>query len=407
MKAKFNAMKQNFLVFAQIWQNWILLLFSFIACLTPFFAFSSSNVISNEYLATMISEEAIYNRKEQVLNVNYVRLNNETSATRAELSNICLEAYSDTTYRFVNAQYNAVALFNENVGNYHRFPQLKNSKTSVILSNIFSNHQNPNDETIHDIFELSLMYESSNTDFRDFDNFCYIRQEDADYLITNSNGIFKSYEDLINTSLTCVLPNDIDGQSYSWKIANILLSDNDIYQHFNEVYGPWMLAYIFVPEYSGYSYSFDYAGSINNNVTYLNRHRNRFTDGNYSFQITEHNVIDKNQSYSNQIIELMTQKPLGYGFEIALVFAFFPFIIWVVLYLLFYKKVYSFKWWLFGGEFLFGFIIYEIFSITYLIHPMSVIYFSSYSIVCFLIIFVLLLSSTTLFSLLKEEKNGK
>lgn len=387
------------------WRGWVFIFLTIGCALSPFFVFSGSNTINNEILATMISEEAINNCDDKVLNVNFTRLDIPNNPpTRAELSSLVSQAHLDTTYHFVETEYNALVMFNENIGDYYRVPSLPNPESSILLSNVFSNHKNPNGETIFDIFEIKLLFSASNTDFRGYDNFCYIRQDDADYLIKQSNGLYHSYEDLLNETLTVhSFPNN---DAYSWKIANIIAKDNDTYRHFDTVYGPWLLAYIYVPNYVGYSYSFDYAGSINTNKVYLQRHQEAFGSGNYSFSITNHNLINEDASLTNEITTMMLEGSTGYDVGVSAVFILAPLLV-TILIDLFLKihKLYGYVPFVLAAALMF--FVYEGFSISYLINPLNVLYFSSNAILFFVVIaviyFLFLFFSTISFTSRKEN----
>ena len=103
------------------------------------------------------------------------------------------------------------------------FKDLSNNYPTIILSNIFSNHENPNGETVHDIFELKLMYSHANTSFKDaYDNFCYITLNQADELLHKYN--LQTYDELINQTLAI---STNDGALLEWKIANIIIDGGD------------------------------------------------------------------------------------------------------------------------------------------------------------------------------------
>ncbi len=363
----------------------LLFLASMIAFLTPFLAASGSEAASSEYLATLIAHEATANTESKVLNVNYATIPSETPVTRAEVSSLCSAAHTDSTYKYVEMEYNARVLVNENIGDYVRVDSFQDPETSLVLSNAFTNHTNPKGEIIFDVFELKLMFPKTNTGFSGFDNFCYIRQEDADYLIQTSDGLYQDYEDLIDEPL----PVRFLGSeaSLEWKIANIMFSDNEVYRHFNTVIGPWALCYIYLPSYECCSFNFDYAGSVRTNEGYLETYRDRFGGKNFTIAVTTRDILDKDASAVLEIEDLILGAgDKGYPAPVTLAISFVALIPLVVSLVLLRKFVCRHA----GGVALImiatASCLYEGFSLSYLASPLNVIYFTSQGMLIFLVL---------------------
>ena len=130
-------------VFLFDWRTVLLFLSFAVAFLMPFLAASGSSAASSEYLATLIAQEAATNTESLVLNVNYAPIPSDTPLTRAEVSSMCSDAHLDSTYKYVEMNYNARVVVNENIGDYVRVESFESQETSLVLSNVFSNHQNP------------------------------------------------------------------------------------------------------------------------------------------------------------------------------------------------------------------------------------------------------------------------
>ena len=383
-RGKFRQLGRKTKEFAFNWRTVVLVLASAAAFLSPFLAASGSEAASSEYLATLIAQEAVKNTESMVLNVNYAPIPSDTPVTRAEVSSMCTEAHLDSTYKYVEMEYNARVVVNENVGDYVRIGSFEHPETSLVLSNVFSNHLNPLGETIFDIFELKLMFPKSNTNFSGYDNFCYIRQEDADYLIKESNGLYQNYEDLIDEVLEVNFVGSED--LLRWKIANIVSFDNDVYRHFNTVLGSWALCYIYLPSFEGCAFNFDYGGSVRTNETYLDMYRDRFGGQNFTIAITTRDILDQEASRVDEIRVLM----LGSAGEaystvasVALSLASLaPLLVSLIVFRKFvYKRALGT-----GVLFVFvAFFLYEGFSVAYLVSPLNVIYFTGQGLLLFLL----------------------
>ena len=377
-------------VFLFDWRAVLLFLSFAVAFLMPFLAASGSSDASSEYLATLIAQEAATNTESLVLNVNYAPIPSDTPLTRTEVSSMCSDAHLDSTYKYVEMNYNARVVVNENIGDYVRVESFESQETSLVLSNVFSNHQNPLGETIFDIFELKLMFPKTNTGFSGYDNFCYIRQEDADYLIESSGGQYQDYEDLIDTVLPVTFLKE--EEACEWKIANILYSDNDVYRHFDKVIGPWMLCYIYLPSFEGCAFNFDYGGSVRTNESYLDMYRNKFGGKNFTIAITTRDILDQSASNVSRIQNLMLGNgEQGYPSAIAISLSIASLIPSAALLFGFRKFVSRNTGASLSMVLVLAFCLYEGFSLAYLVSPLNVVYFTGLGMILFLITLILVI----------------
>lgn len=253
-----------------------------------FVANSYSSQSYNELLSNRISECATQNTTTESVNFNYQLTNsNSDDATRESLSKNITLVYDISRQSTATHFYTGRVIFDGSKKIFN-FKDLSNDYPTIILSNIFSNHENPNGEIVHDIFELKLMYSQTNTSFVNvYDNFCYITLNQADELLHKFN--LQTYDELINQTLVI---STNDGTLLEWKIANIIIDggDNEYYQ---KLYGDYVLAYYYTSIYTGYSISYDFASSINDNTRFALTLNNLFSSDDYTCEANAFNFINK------------------------------------------------------------------------------------------------------------------
>lgn len=254
-----------------------------------FVANSYSSESYNEFLSNRISECATQNTTTDSVNFNYQLTNsNSDDASRENLSKNITLIYDISRQSTATHFYTGRVIFDGSKKIFN-FKDLSNNYPTIILSNIFSNHENPNGEIVHDIFELKLMYSQTNTSFANvYDNFCYITLNQADELLHKYN--LQTYDELINQILAI---STNDGTLLEWKIANIIIDggDNEYYQ---KLYGDYVLAYYYTSIYAGYSISYDFASSINDNARFALTLNNLFSSDDYTCEANTFNFVDKN-----------------------------------------------------------------------------------------------------------------
>lgn len=107
----------------------------------------------------------------------------------------------------------------------------------MLTSGMYSNHEH-RDRHVFDYYYLSLWSDDANTNFTHFDNFCYISKITADKIM-ESHPEYKSYDDIINKSLT-VTYNE---QTFSWKISNVVTDYYLFYDGLIKTYEDFILPY--------------------------------------------------------------------------------------------------------------------------------------------------------------------
>ena len=205
-----------------------------------FVANSYSSESYNEFLSNRISECATQNTTTDSVNFNYQLTNSNSDDTSRESLSKNITLIYDISRQSTATHFYIGRVIFDGSKKIFNFKDLSNDYPTIILSNIFSNHENPNGEIVHDIFELKLMYGQSNTSFVNvYDNFCYITLNQADELLHKYN--LQTYDELINKTLVI---STNDGTLLEWKIANIIIDggDNEYYQ---KLYGDYVLAYYF------------------------------------------------------------------------------------------------------------------------------------------------------------------
>ena len=313
MKILLNNFLENAKKHYSSFTSWLFIILLNLALISCFLIPSITPNAYLETLSSLVNETALESTSNKILNVSYTYVNED--ANRALLTDAFSQANADTVYKNTNSGYNARVIYDANNAWNYSFPSFNNERRTLLISGVFSNHLNPNGETIHDVFEFKLMFPDANTSYTGFNNFCYIRQDDADTLITNSNGFYQTYEDLLGEELlvTYTSPNGTQ-EVVRWKIANVLCSDNDFYHYMDEIIAPFVLCYTNLPSFYGFSYNFDYGTSIYTTMSYLQSQMSRFGDGNYAFSIVQNNVLDNEISKDrvDEILSYYSPEPTTY-----------------------------------------------------------------------------------------------
>lgn len=182
-----------------------------------------------------------------------------------------------------------------------KIPSLKiDNNISFLVSGIFSNHLNTNEQVIMDAYYLELMFKSSNTSYAEFNNFCYITKDQADYLIKN-NEKYNDYGSLLNETLEV----QIDDVSYRWKIANIITPFGEYYDGCIKTFGNFLLCYTNLPALNYISISHFYKNDAKYNFFKIPDTLSKYKDNNFEFVIDcpNNSVNDKIHLYFNGHIQ--------------------------------------------------------------------------------------------------------
>lgn len=182
-----------------------------------------------------------------------------------------------------------------------KIPSLNiNGNVVFLISGIFSNHLNTNEQIIMDAYYLELMFKDSNTSYFEFDNFCYITKEQADYLI-NKNDEYNDYESLLNETLEV----QIDNVSYRWKIANIITPFGEYYDGCIKTFENFLLCYTNLPALNYISISHFYKNDAKYNFFKIPDTLSKYKDDNFEFVVdcANNHAKDKINLYFNGNIQ--------------------------------------------------------------------------------------------------------
>lgn len=257
---------------------------------------------------------------------------------------------------------------------------------SFITSSYFTNDGGENSDVItFHAYKVELLFKEPNTQRTEEQaNFVYISKSQADYLI-ESNAGFLVYKDLLNTSITF---RENGNSPVKWKIANIY-NDNGLFcNEAKKSLNNYVICFSYLSdtlkrtESAMFSF-YDFAYS---NIEYFNHIKREFPAESYEF-LTRNNDADatsvKLANYFNNIFE-MNEGSQVFSI-ILLIVSLLPFFVFAFILL---KKEMDFSY-------LIQFLFISLFSwlLFYFISLISksVLFFSSFSLIVFLILTLVVL----------------
>lgn len=301
MKNKIKELINSINVFVKCGKIYIfsVLLLSFVL---DFVAFSFSSFAKTELTANAISYAGNNYSSSKCINVNYLP-NKELS--KDDFSSLVSVAYTKSTYKNATYNYSGRIAFNVDTNMVSANTGKSTFHPTILFSNVFSNHENTNGDIIQDVYELKLMFKNPNTqiDYSKSDNFCYITQDEANQIISESGLLPSSetYANLINSSFTMVFSFPAETYVATWNISNIIMSDTDTNIYYQSLYRTYFLAYINLPKYAEYAYSFDFGTSTMSNVSYLNSFNSLFPPNEREVHINQNNLSNAGEEYAKSI----------------------------------------------------------------------------------------------------------
>ena len=165
---------------------------------STFALFSNSKDAKLDYFASLMTQLSSYSNTEYGLIMDIEMGGN---LGRLDVDAACHWCRNYSRYFFSNGAQVIRTIYDANLHPYVRVNDFFDSTPSLLISPIFSTHLNPNGVPTHDFYEVHFMFEELDMDFSGFDNFCCIRQSDADFLISKYPEKYSSYEDLIGEPL--------------------------------------------------------------------------------------------------------------------------------------------------------------------------------------------------------------
>lgn len=314
--------KREFLVFCLKHKKRLPLFFIFMslffASFTSVFVINNySNAGSSTKLAALISNNSMYNSTTLTTNVLLERNKEGHMSDMVRTINRVQDYY--TRYSTSSIYYEGRVGFNFDGGTKVFTVQNENyvfgEKDSdfslqppILISSANSMTINDEGVAIHDFFKLAMMFDYSTnpkytTNFVDYDNFCFITKERADYILKENSTKYSNYGDLIGETL--FLTNEMKSTNLRWRIANIFIPyDGTDYDFYQNTYGDFICAYAATYYYDHYSISFDFGNSDNDNLRNLQIIFN-FADYNFDCKLNEYNIINKTKfsEIPNMIME--------------------------------------------------------------------------------------------------------
>lgn len=275
----------------------ILFIVTLIVDITVFLLFSVSLDAQETLTAREISLNSLNNTTNNITSVVFYDF--DYSFTRSEMANNASSISNLGAYMSPSED----DYFGHTGFNFYSqdflFIDFDNSSDMKIIISPTNSITTENDGTIiHSYTNLPLCFDSSqgySTDYTGFDNFCFITDIHADYLLEENERFSdcESYDDLIGNYLEVI---SSDGVSYKWKISNIIIDSNDTYKLFNGIYGNYILAYTNTGYYN-FSITYNFGHSDNANLRYLNNIKN-IVPYDCEIAINDYNLLNKN-NYSD------------------------------------------------------------------------------------------------------------
>ena len=174
------------------------------------------------------------------------------------------------------------------------------NNVTFLVSGAFSNHINSQNKIIFDAYYLELMFKEANSSYSEFDNFCYITKDQADYLISK-NDEYSNYESLLNETLEV----QIDGIAYKWKIANIIIPFGEYYGGCIKTFENFLLCYTNLPKLNYISISHFYKNDAKHNFFKISDTLSKYKTDNFEFVVdcANNHAKDKINLYFNGNIQ--------------------------------------------------------------------------------------------------------
>lgn len=251
------------------------------------FATSSKIEVLSNYLSSLAMNHS------QTLSVNLNIKSNELLTREKALDNIKLANDLSYAQKKFSPFYNARLSFMPNDNNYLFSSWFKEEKPTFILTNSFSNHRNSLNEIVDDVFELKLMFENEINYSNDQKNLCYIRQNDADYIISQ-NDIYLDYSALIGETIFLNYHEGNNNFPIEKTIINIVEEDQGIDKFLFNIYGSYAIIDSFLPSYLGLSFDVDFSNSILKNNELLEMLFTKYCLDDFSYQINTRNLTVEN-----------------------------------------------------------------------------------------------------------------
>lgn len=264
---------------------------------STFALFSNSKDAKLDYFASLMTQLSSYSNTEYGLIMD-IEMGGDLG--RLDVDAACHWCRNYSRYFFSNGAQVIRTIYDANLHPYVRVNDFFDSTPSLLISPIFSTHLNPNGVPTHDFYEVHFMFEELDMDFSGFDNFCCIRQSDADFLISKYPEKYSSYEDLIGEPLGLEFIRDGSRNPLSWKISNIILEEEGSYDHiFYDSFGSYILCYYYLPDLDGLVINCELGSSIQGSKQLITDLLNQYPLSENYYSLT--NLSDETPSNIHQL----------------------------------------------------------------------------------------------------------
>lgn len=372
-----------------------------------------------EYISSLVSDLS-QNTITKSLNIDAMSKKQPVDLTELnKLSDLCSTAnYQNTSRTF----YNFRTLFNSKANDYLTIDELNNESISILPHTSSGKpHKNKLNENVHGVFEIKLMFDSSNTNTNKGENpsFCYIRKETADKMLNNRGISSPKEEDYLylirSISLPVTYVYNGNNLRYYLTIANIILPDEADDPFYYQTFGNYITLCTYssfkdaLPAYDGFSINFDLGSSINDTSRYIDIIKEICPTSDFLYQVNTFNQrTELNKQTVANLISLLTEysKQSDNVLTIVCVALFSLFIVTMFI-LSFLKRIKVNMVLDCGMSFLLFFFIYHVFFVLSKIHKPLIVFFTSKSIFMLLLLTFLVMFSYWVISFLIFKKQTK
>lgn len=229
---------------------------------------SCSNGIANLASKSNTNSALVYFKPKELFDVdsfesiieNFNRINDSDSST--------------TTYKqFVGTNFDKKTI---------SIPKLEDNNPVILMSTRLSQYSldDPNEKFYYSGIKLLGLSPEKNID----SNFCYITTKQADYIISQSDGVYHSYADLINETLDFNISTFNGNVMLSYHIQDIIISDEGNDKRYNEIFGSYIYCYyLSFQKNTGISFAYDLGNDNNQNSEILSECIKKYPSNKYSF----------------------------------------------------------------------------------------------------------------------------
>ena len=170
---------------------------------------------------------------------------------------------------------------------------------TFIYTNVNSNREF-GDHWIHEYYHLELLFKGDYYVPSDCFSFVYLTETQARMLLDRQDPSLNDYRSLLGQTITI----EMEEQSYSWIICNIVLENNNVSEALSSLFGNWMLAGSRFPDDYGKQYCYVFNKNVYQNYYKLNYLRGAFPEEYYSLKSGIANLKSSDQTFDFMLYSL-------------------------------------------------------------------------------------------------------